>query len=350
MGAIVTGFGFASTAADVAEGADLGGRRAVVTGGASPLGTETARELARAGAAVTLAVRDLSAGQRAAAGITAATGNPDVTAVRLDLADQGSVAAFAAAWDGPLHLLVNGADLTRPAEQHMARRWESRFAVNHLGHFALARGLHRALAAARGARIVAVSSSTHLYSPVVFDDIHFAFRPHDPLLAYAQSKTANVLFVVGASIRWADDGITANAAGPGLIDARCTSHGPGGLFVPPGLRKTPQQAAATAVLLAVSPLLEAVGGATSATAMKRTQSASAPSATRRSCGPWPGTRSIPATPTGSGTRLSACSADRLTAWRRPVELGPMQQQGNPRRRSTPSASCPTKMITGHSAR
>ena len=67
MGAIVTGFGFASTAADVAEGADLGGRRAVVTGGASPLGTETARELARAGAAVTLAVRDLPAGQRAAA-------------------------------------------------------------------------------------------------------------------------------------------------------------------------------------------------------------------------------------------------------------------------------------------
>jgi NAD(P)-dependent dehydrogenase (short-subunit alcohol dehydrogenase family) len=260
MGAIVTGFGFASTAADVAEGADLGGRRAVVTGGASPLGTETARELARAGAAVTLAVRDLPAGQRAAAGITAATGNPDVTAVRLDLADQGSVAAFAAAWDGPLHLLVNSADLTRPAEQRMARRWESRFAVNHLGHFALASGLHRALAAARGARIVAVSSSTHLYSPVVFDDIHFAFRPHDPLLAYAQSKTANVLFAVGASIRWADDGITANAAGPGPIDARCTSHGPGGLFVPPGLRKTPQQAAATAVLLAVSPLLEAVGG------------------------------------------------------------------------------------------
>src|SRR6202008_2891309 len=118
---------------------------------------------------------------------------------------------FAAAWDGPLHLLINGADLTRPAEQRMARRWESRFAVNHLGHFALASGLHRALAAARGARIVAVSSSTHLYSPVVFDDIHFAFRPHEPLLAYAQSKTANVLFAVGASIRWADDGITANA-------------------------------------------------------------------------------------------------------------------------------------------
>jgi len=263
MGAIVTGFGFASTAADVAEGADLGGRRAVVTGGASPLGTETARELARAGAAVTLAVRDLSAGQRAAAGITAATGNPDVTAVRLDLADQGSVAAFAAAWDGPLHLLVNGADLTRPAEQRMARRWESRFAVNHLGHFALASGLHRALAAARGARIVAVSSSTHLYSPVVFDDIHFAFRPHDPLLAYGQSKTANVLFAVGATARWSRDGIYANALMPGGIATALQRHQPPE-YIEQAKKvmrlKTPEQGAATSVLLAAHPSLEGIGG------------------------------------------------------------------------------------------
>jgi NAD(P)-dependent dehydrogenase (short-subunit alcohol dehydrogenase family) len=292
MGAIVTGFGFASTAADVAEDADLGGRRAVVTGGASPLGTETARELARAGAAVTLAVRDLPAGQRAAAGITAATGNPDVTAVRLDLADQGSVAAFTAAWDGPLHLLVNGADLTRPAEQHMARRWESRFAVNHLGHFALASGLHRALAAARGARIVAVSSITHLYSPVVFDDIHFAFRPHDPLLAYAQSMTANVL-VAGAR---------STLAARATARAGCSSR-PG--CARPRSRQRPPPCCSRSHRCS-----KRSAAATSATAMKRTQSASAPSATRRSCGPWPGTRSIPATPTGSGTRLSACSADR----------------------------------------
>jgi len=54
------------------------------------------------------------------------------------------------------------------------------FATNHLGHFALALGLHRALAAAGNARIVVVSSTGHLLSPVVFDDIHFDFRSYDP--------------------------------------------------------------------------------------------------------------------------------------------------------------------------
>jgi NAD(P)-dependent dehydrogenase (short-subunit alcohol dehydrogenase family) len=73
------------------------------------------------------------------------------------------------------------------------------FAINHLGHFALAVGLHDALRAAGSARIVSVSSSAHLRSPVVFDDIQFASRAYEPLLAYGQSKTANVLFVVGAT-------------------------------------------------------------------------------------------------------------------------------------------------------
>ena len=71
--------------------------------------------------------------------------------------------------------------------------------------------------AAGAARIVAVSSSGHPYSPVVFDDIHFAYRPYVDMLAYGQSKTANVLFTVGATARWAKHGITANAAMPGSV-------------------------------------------------------------------------------------------------------------------------------------
>ena len=78
------------------------------------------------------------------------------------------------------------------------------FATNHLGHFALATGLHDALAAAGGARVVSVSSSAHHRSPVVFDDIHFERRPYEPWSAYGQSKTANVLFAVEASKRWAE--------------------------------------------------------------------------------------------------------------------------------------------------
>jgi NAD(P)-dependent dehydrogenase (short-subunit alcohol dehydrogenase family) len=107
---------------------------------------------------------------------------------------------------------------------------------------------------------------------VIFDDLHFAFRPYDPLLAYGQSKTANVLFAVGATARWADDGVVANALMPGAIVTNLQRHVDpatlrswrGGLDVdpdhlPPGW-KTPAQGAATAVLLAASPLVEGVGG------------------------------------------------------------------------------------------
>src|SRR5688500_17713875 len=94
---ITTPFGFETTAAEVVEGVDLAGKRAIVTGGASGIGVETARALAGAGADVTLAVRDTGAGDRTAADIEGSTGR-EVQVARLDLADQGSVAAFAAGW------------------------------------------------------------------------------------------------------------------------------------------------------------------------------------------------------------------------------------------------------------
>jgi NAD(P)-dependent dehydrogenase (short-subunit alcohol dehydrogenase family) len=151
----------------------------------------------------------------------------------------------------------------RIGEQRTPEGWELQFATNHLGHFALATGLHDALAAGGregGARIVAVSSSGHLSSPVVFDDLQFAFRPYDPLLAYGQSKTANVLFAVGATARWAGDGITANALNPGAIETNLQRYVNGWPATPPERRKTTQQGAATTVLLATSPLLDGIGG------------------------------------------------------------------------------------------
>src|SRR4051812_8930127 len=214
---IPTPFDAASTAADVLAGVDLSGRRVIVTGGASGIGIETARALAGAGAEVTLAVRDTAAGERTAEDITATTGNKQVLVAPLDLADQASVAAFVAAWEGPLHILVNNAGVMAPPLTRTPEGWELQFATNHLGHFALATGLHSALAAARGARVVSLSSSAHLDSPVVFEDIHFRERPYTPYAAYGQSKTANVLFAVEATKRWAVDGITVNAVMPGGI-------------------------------------------------------------------------------------------------------------------------------------
>jgi NAD(P)-dependent dehydrogenase (short-subunit alcohol dehydrogenase family) len=259
MTRLTTPFGFHSTAAEVAAGIDLSGRHAIVTGGAAGIGIETARALAGTGATVTLAVRDPGAGARAAADISASTGGR-VQVGRLDLADRESIRAFVDAWRGPLHLLVNNAGVMALPEQHTPDGWELQFAVNHLGHFALALGLHHALAADGRARIVSVSSSAHQASPVVFDDIHFRRRPYNPILAYAQSKTANVLFAVEADRRWAADGITVNALMPGAIPTNLQRHLGGMQRTPVEQRKTPAEGAATSVLLATSPLLEGVGG------------------------------------------------------------------------------------------
>ena len=266
---ITTPFGFTSTAAEVIAGVDLSGKRAIVTGASSGIGIETARALADAGAAVTLAVRNTQAGERVAAEIRECTGNGAVTVGALDLSDLSSVGAFVAAWSGPLDILVNNAgvmaiqELTLSASGH-----EMQFATNHLGHFALALGLHDSLAAAASARIVSVSSGGHLRSPVVFDDIDYAFRDYDPFGAYGQSKTANVLFAVEAARRWAPDGIVANALMPGGIATPLQRHLPAHYaeqaleaFRAAGTDfKSVEQGAATSVLLAASPLLDGIGG------------------------------------------------------------------------------------------
>jgi NAD(P)-dependent dehydrogenase (short-subunit alcohol dehydrogenase family) len=266
---IKTPFGFSSTAAEVVAGVDLSGKRAIVTGASSGIGVETARALAGASAAVTLAVRNTEAGERVAAEIRASTGNEDVTVGAVELSDLASVNAFVAAWSGPLDILVNNAGVMAIQELTMSPNGhEMQFATNHLGHFALALGLHDALAAADSARIVSVSSGGHLRSPVVFDDIDYAFRDYDPFGAYGQSKTANVLFAVEATRRWAADGIVANALMPGGIATPLQRHLPShyatvalDAFRASGTDfKTVEQGAATSVLLAASPLVDDVGG------------------------------------------------------------------------------------------
>jgi NAD(P)-dependent dehydrogenase (short-subunit alcohol dehydrogenase family) len=257
---ITTPFGSHSTAAEVLADVDLSGKQAIVTGAASGIGVETARALAGAGASVTLAVRNPQAGADIAAEIVASTGNPAVHAAQLELTSPPSIYRFVGSWRGPLHILVNNAGVMASPEAHTDDGWESQFATNHLGHFALALGLQPALAAADGARIVAVSSSGHLWSPVVFDDINFRFRPYDPLLAYGQSKTANVLFALEATARWSGHGIYANALNPGAIQTNLQRHVGGTVRTPLELQKSLQQGAATSVLLAASPLLDGIGG------------------------------------------------------------------------------------------
>ncbi|MCK2237621.1 MULTISPECIES: SDR family NAD(P)-dependent oxidoreductase [unclassified Crossiella] len=248
-----------STAAEVIAGVDLTGKRAIVTGGASGIGVETARALAHSGAEVTIAARNLEAAEKVAAEVGA-------RAAHLDLADRASVAAFAADWQGPLHILVNNAGVMASPLTRTPEGWELQFGTNHLGHFRLTLGLHRALAAAGGARVVSVSSSAHLMSGVDFEDLHFERRPYDPWVAYGQSKTANILFAVEGAQRWAADGIEVNALMPGGIRTGLQRHvesDPGfqEMVASSGMQwKTTEQGAATSVLLAGSPLVAGISG------------------------------------------------------------------------------------------
>jgi NAD(P)-dependent dehydrogenase (short-subunit alcohol dehydrogenase family) len=257
---ITTRFGFSSTTSDVTKGIDFTGKRVVITGGASGIGIETARAFATIGADVTLAVRNLAAAEPVATELRELTGNQNISLGRVDLADLTSIAEFAEQWTGPLHVLVNNAGIMAlPELQRTPEGWEMQFATNHLGHFALATALHGALAEAGNARIVSLSSSGHLFSPVLFDDPHFNFIPYDALVAYGQSKTASTLFAVAATEHWAKDGITSNAVMPGAIATNLQRH-TGGLRTPIERQKTPQQGAATTLFVATSPELEGIGG------------------------------------------------------------------------------------------
>jgi NAD(P)-dependent dehydrogenase (short-subunit alcohol dehydrogenase family) len=266
-----TTYGPTTTAAEIVANVDLRGRRAVVTGASSGIGVETARALASTGAEVTLAVRNVEAGRKVADGIAATL--PDAAPVQvgqLDLADPASVAGFVRTWSGPLHILVNNAGvMALPKLTRTPAGYEMQFATNHLGHFALTTGLRQWLVAADGARVVAVSSIGHLFGPVVFDDLHYRFRPYDRWTSYGQSKSAIVLFAVGAAQRWADDGIVVNALMPGNIASTALARHMGpddlanfgketDLTLPPV--KTIEQGAATSVLMAASPEVEGVTG------------------------------------------------------------------------------------------
>jgi NAD(P)-dependent dehydrogenase (short-subunit alcohol dehydrogenase family) len=253
-------FEFLSTAADVLEGVDLAGRNVIVTGGAAGIGLETSRALAAAGATVTIAARRTDDAKYAVAELKRTMPKARLNVRRLDLADLSSVHEFIEGWNEPLHVLVNNAGVMAiPELQRTAEGREMQFATNFLGHFALSLGLKPHLAKANRSRVVNVASTGNLFAPVFWDDPDFRFIPYDPLLAYAQSKTACLLMSVGIAHQWANDGITSNALNPGAIATGLQKH-TGGLRTPEHLRKTVEQGAATSVLLAGSPLVEAVSG------------------------------------------------------------------------------------------
>jgi NAD(P)-dependent dehydrogenase (short-subunit alcohol dehydrogenase family) len=268
---IGSGFTAASAADDVLVGIDLSGRNVIVTGGHIGLGLETTRALSKAGASVTVGVRNPDRAAPALAGIDR------VEIGQLDLLDPTSIDAFAARYRDsgrPLHILVNNAGIMGGPLVRDARGYEAQFATNHLGHVQLTLGLLPALRAAAGARVVEVSSWGHHLSDIRWDDPHFETQ-YEGMVAYGQAKTANVLFAVELDRRWAGDGIRGYSLHPGGIvstnlapwltvaDLRAMGllDDAGQPIIDPERDlKTPEQGAATTVFAATSPLLADIGG------------------------------------------------------------------------------------------
>jgi len=195
------------TAADLP---DLGGRTAIVTGANSGVGLATARALARAGARVVLAVRNLDKGRAAAATIPG-----DTEVRRLDLADLSSVRAFAEAWPGPIDLLINNAGISVPDLRRTADGFELQFGTNHLGPFALTNLLLEHVTG----RVVTLASQAERMGRIDLDDLGNERHPYRESQAYNRSKLANLLFTAELQRRLdaAGSPVRAMSAHPGLV-------------------------------------------------------------------------------------------------------------------------------------
>jgi NAD(P)-dependent dehydrogenase (short-subunit alcohol dehydrogenase family) len=258
-----SGYGQTTTAREAIGNLRLDGSVAVVTGGYAGIGLETTRVLAAAGAYVIVPARDIAKATAALSGLA------NVAIEDLDLGVPATIDAFAARFgDRPLHLLINNAGIMAAPLSRDARGLESHLAVNHVGHFRLFARLLPALRRANGARVVALSSRGHVRSAFDFEDPNFEHRPYDKMVAYGQSKTANVLFAVEADRRYQPDGIRAFALHPGAILETDLARN----YDPEELKgvierarrigsfKTVEQGAATTVWCATSSQLAGLGG------------------------------------------------------------------------------------------
>ncbi|MBY6216782.1 SDR family NAD(P)-dependent oxidoreductase [Qipengyuania aquimaris] len=219
-------FGFSSTTDEVLEGKNLSGRTALITGGYSGLGQETARAMAAKGAHVIISGRDATKLSAAADALVEETGARIDTLV-CDLASLDSVRKAAAEANDrfdKIDLLINNAGVMACEEAKTADGFEMQFGTNHIGHFLLTNLLMPLVEQGESPRIVNLSSRGHHISPVDFDDIHFERRDYDKWVSYGQSKTANVLFAVGLEKRLGDKGIHSYSLHPGGIHTNLGRH------------------------------------------------------------------------------------------------------------------------------
>ena len=264
-------FGAKSEPSEVLEGIDLNGKVAMVTGGYSGIGIETVRGLKDAGAKVIVPARRTDVAKSELSGIV-----EEKNIVEMDLANPASVSRFVNEFqdsETPLDILINNAAVMACPKMPTKEGWDLQFAVNHIGHFVLTKGLLNTMSKSLGARIVTLSSTGHKLSGIQWDDVHFE-ESYDKWKAYGQSKTAASLLAVEISNRAKDKGIKAYSVHPGGIFTPLQRHleqeemialgwlGEDGELSEMAAAnfKSTTQGAATSLWCATSPLLDDVSG------------------------------------------------------------------------------------------
>ena len=265
-----SGFGAKSEPAEVLKDIDLEGKVAMVTGGYSGIGLETTRALKEAGARVIVPARRKDVAKSALSGIVE---SEDI--LNLDLADPGSAQSFVNEFvDSGLSLdiLINNAAVMACPQMPTKEGWDLQFAVNHIGHFIITKGLLPTMSSS-GSRIVTLSSTGHKLSGIQWEDVHFE-ESYDKWKAYGQSKTAASLLAVEISERMKDEGIKTYSVHPGGIFTPLQRHlekeemialgwlGEDGELSEMAAAnfKSPTQGASTSLWCATSPMLEEVSG------------------------------------------------------------------------------------------
>ena len=180
--------------------------------------------MAAKGAKVVVPVRSPKKAQEALAGVQG-----DVHSLAMDLADLASVRDFAQKVQGEvssLDLLINSAGIMACPLSRVGPGWESQFGVNHMGHFALTKAMMPLLTKAKDVRVVALSSTGHKISDILWDDIQYDKTDYDKWQAYGQAKTANALFANALSRRLKEHGGLAFSVHPGGIFTPLQRHLP----------------------------------------------------------------------------------------------------------------------------
>ena len=265
-----SGFGAKSEPAEVLKDIDLEGKVAMVTGGYSGIGLETTRALKEAGARVIVPARRKDVAKSALSGIVE---SEDI--LNLDLADPSSAQSFVNEFVDSgmsLDILINNAAVMACPQMPTKEGWDLQFAVNHIGHFIITKGLLRTMSSS-GSRIVTLSSTGHKLSGIQWEDVHFE-ESYDKWKAYGQSKTAASLLAVEISERMKDEGIKTYSVHPGGIFTPLQRHlekeemialgwlGEDGELSEMAAAnfKSPTQGASTSLWCATSPMLEEVSG------------------------------------------------------------------------------------------